>query len=325
MVSSRDARLVSLLVVFAAVSAPAVVYFRSMLGGADNQYIGLVWAAGMLIAVLYRRAGKSVRTAVPATGVLLVVFVVATVPRVDPAGLSVPRLGATAEFRELPTPLLRYANNHLVFHQWHADLNVHPQRSIYPNLTNFADLLSADRQPRFLVRALLDRRFDAVSPIRLHPLAQVFWDSYTSGQGEAEGGYIWKLNQVIRTRYAAASGVPAGFLARRPGPERARWMRRCFGPFRFASGRWSIRSGGGFWCNDAPGEVTLRGTPASMSEIRLARPVGTLAGNLDMALLRGRVEIRLGSASRSWELAARVLTSGRLRLSTTVDGKVGAR
>ena len=127
--------------------------------------------------------------------------------------------GQSREFEELPAPWLDYARSHLMYEQVHADLNVKPQGVVYPNLYNFADLLSVGRQPRYLVDALLDRRFDAVKPIGFaSPQELLFWEIYASGNGREESSYIWKLNQVIESGYAPAPGLPEGFLARRAGP-----------------------------------------------------------------------------------------------------------
>ena len=81
------------------------------------------------------------------------------------------------------------------------------------------------------MQALLDRRFDGV---QLFPVAE---DAYTSAYGKQEENYLWKLNEVIAARYVAEPGLPKGVLGRRPGPEKAAWMRHCFRTLRRRRGQ----------------------------------------------------------------------------------------
>jgi hypothetical protein len=117
--------------------------------------------------------------------------------------------------------------------------------------------------------------------------AQRFRD-YASAYGKREENFLWKLNRVIEARYRPSDELPVGVraaralpdgaylspgpLVRRPGRERGRWMRDCFGAFRIGSETWEIHKGGGFWCRPARAPVLrLRGTPAAVSEVRTAR------------------------------------------------------
>ena len=323
---SYDARLVSLLVTFAVLGFPAAVYFRTQLGGDVNQYIGVLWAMGMLVAVAYRRAAASESAALVAAAALALAFVVALLPGGKAAGVNVAQAGQDRDFAELPAPLLDYARDHLVYEQVHSDLNTEPQGSVYPNLYNWADLLSVGRQPRYLVDALLERRFDAVRPITFaSPRELLFWDIYASGNGREESGYIWKLNRLISAGYGPAEGVPEGFLARRPGAHPKPWLRDCFGPFDLGGVDWEIRDGGGLWCRAGAGALELRGTPAPVSEIHTEDPVDRVEGRVEVRLPRGRFEIRLrADGGRRWKL--RGVRRGReIELSTSLDGRPGAR
>ncbi len=324
---SFDARLVSLLALFAVLGFPAAVYFRTQLGGDTNQYIGLAWVMGILVAVAYRRAAARDWTALVAAGALALAFVVAVAPGGKVAGLNVAEAGQDREFAELPAPWLDYARSHVMYEQVHADLNVEPQGVVYPNLYNFADLLSVGRQPFYLVNALLDRRFDAVKPIGFaSPQELLFWEIYASGNGREESSYIWKLNQVIDSGYAPAPGLPEGFLARRPGPPRDPWMRMCFGPFDVGALEFEIRDGGGFWCRDGEGAVVLRRTPAPVTELHATEKVSGLAGSLGVTLPRGRFELRLsGEGGELWKLRG-ARTPGGVRLGgVRVPVRAGGR
>ena len=318
---SFDLRLLTLLGLFLILGFPAAVYFRTQLGGDTNQYIGLAWAVGMVLAVAYRRAAGRQWTALVAAGALVLAFVVAVIPGGKVASLNVAEAGQSREFEELPAPWLDYARSHLMYEQVHADLNVKPQGVVYPNLYNFADLLSVGRQPRYLVDALLDRRFDAVKPIGFaSPQELLFWEIYASGNGREESSYIWKLNQVIESGYAPAPGLPEGFLARRAGPPLAPWMADCFGPFDVGALEFEIRDGGGFWCRAGEGVLVLRRTPAAVTELHATEKVDGLSGSLDVTLPRGRFELRLsGEGDEIWKLRG-TRTPGGIR----VRGRTGA-
>jgi hypothetical protein len=320
---SADARLSSLVALLLVVGAPAAVFFRLKVGADVNQYVGVLWALGLLLAVAYRHARARPATAVLAAAMLAVLFVVAQRPTDSVAGLRVARLTLTASYPELPAPLLAYAHDHLVYEQVQSDLNVRPQRSIYPSFYNFIDLLAAGRQPRYLVDALLDRRFDAVHPFAFgKPEESLFWDIYASGGGRYESGYFWKLNQVIRSGYEPARDLPAGLWRRRAGPPLDPWIRSCFGPFDLGGTRFAIRAGGGLWCRRGS-TLTLRRTPAASSELHALGRAGSLSGRVGIALASaGSFEIALrGDEGRSWALRGTAGRDGGLRLTLVEDGR----
>jgi len=322
---SPDARLASLLVLLLVIAIPATVYFRLKVGAESNQYVGVLWAVGLLAAVAYRRSRDRVGTALLASAALVVLFVAAQGPGYAIRSYWIAPLSRSTDYSEISPELIRYARSHLVWEQLHSDLNVEPQRSIYPNFYNFVDLLAAGEQPEYFVDALLDRRFDAVAPIRFaEGGVRAYWDLYASGAGRHEEGYIWKLNQVIRAGYAPAAGLPAGFLGRRPGPSLAPWMRRCFGPFRLAGAEFAIRTGGGLWCRDTATSLRLRGTPAASSEIHALEAVDAVGGRLTVVLPRAggafRISLR-GENRRGWELRGAALPGGALRVEAWLDGR----
>jgi hypothetical protein len=212
-----------------------------------------------------------------------------------------------------------YAAGHLVYHPTWSDLNVRRQRVLYPNYFNIADLLAAGRQPMYLIHAFLDRRFDAVLPF---PRG----DIYTSGYGKWEDNYLWKLNAVIAARYVAAPGVPAGMLARRPGPELDPWMRTCFGPFPAGGASWRIGHGGGFWCQASPnGAITMRETPAPETELRTTEAVRRVEGRLRLRLPKGWTELRAAHGGHSWSLRAEAGARSTVLFTVLRDDQPTAR
>ncbi len=79
-------------------------------------------------------------------------------------------------------------------------------------------------------------------------------------------------------------------------------MRSCFGPFGLDGVAWEIHAGGGFWCQRRRGELVLRRTRASRSEVRPADSDARLEGTLQLTLPRGRGEIVAGVRD-GWRVA----------------------
>jgi len=285
--AGRDVALATLALLFVALAAAGALYARRKQGTTDNQYIGVVWGLGALGALAYRHAAT--RRGGAAGFALLSLLLIALTQadglkqRLLERGVYVPELSHAAQWSEVDPALRRFVRTHTVYAGLIPDINVWAgvdqdparRRTVYPGYIDTTDLLAAGGQPRYLARALLDRRFDAVMP---------FPDDagYASAYGTREEGYIWKLNKIIDARYAPSPDVPAGFLTRRAGPEQARWMRTCFGPFRFPGGSLEIGRGGGLWCRLDPrsDRITLRDTPAPVSEIRTRDPIDQLGGAL---------------------------------------------
>jgi hypothetical protein len=232
--------------------------------------------------------------------------------------VEIPPLEEAVNWSQVPAGLRSWARVHTLYDPLWSDLNVPEGGPLYPNYYDFADLLAAGRQPLYLVRALLDRRFEGVVPFDIKE------NNYTSAFGKWEEHYLWKLNAVIAARYVAEPGLPAGVLARRPGPEQAGWMRDCFGPFSTAGASLRIRHGGGFWCSFAPAHLSLVATPSRLSEVVTTTPVG-LAGAIAVSLRRGpssRVSFRLGGGAEGvWSaLVATTADARYLRVTTHLRG-----
>jgi len=308
--ASREGETASLLVLFVALAVPISFYFRQKIGADDNYYVGIAWALALLGAIGYRWARLRTGTALAAGVVLAGLF--AAMLAVSPVAesgeranaVNLPELARTTsdteheswltvyfprvglvplnEWSEVPADLRAYARNHLVYSEGFGDLNLRPQGLVWPNYDNFSGDLAAGAPPGWLIRAWLDRRFDAVSgPFNTDDRKQQFaW-----GSGQWEENILWKLNRVITAGYRKRPGAPAGLWERRPGPSAAPWMRTCFGPFRAAGAAFRINRGGGFWCR-APGtdRLALRDTPAPYSDVRTDSVVRGATGVLGVTL-----------------------------------------
>jgi len=315
--ASTEALVATLLVVFIGLTWIMATYFRRKQGAEDNQYIGVVWGLGFLGASGYRCAGRS-RGTRRAAGMLITTLLVLAVVAHRWITPHVPRLVPSVEkWAQVPPRLNDYARTHLVYHPFLTDLNIRSKRVVYPSLFNVLDLLAAGDQPKYLVTALLDRRFDAVVP---EPESRLYED-YGWAYGKWEQNYLWKIDQVIRARYASSVALPtnptatpaegpARFLLRRSGPERAAWMRSCFGPFALGGARFRIRAGGGFWCRSATDgpALSLVDTPAAISEVVSSSPFESAHGVLTVTTPSAGGECDVGLVSgRSplWKLAIR--------------------
>jgi hypothetical protein len=265
-----------LLLAFGIIGGLFGIYFRRKQGGADNQFLGVVWATGLLAAALWGLARRWRPAAWTAAVMVVVGFALVSPMRSALEGrrIIVPPLKNDVEtWPQVAPDLLAYARTHTIYTEGRADLNVASHREVSPNLYNFVDLLAAGEQPKALVNRFLDRHFDAVS------LFAPGTDTYASAYGKWEENYLWKLNQVIAARYEARPGTPAGLLVRKRGPEADPWMRTCFGPFEAGGVPWRIGLGGGFWCQaEAGGPLQMRGTPSSATQVRTQAPLRRASG-----------------------------------------------
>jgi hypothetical protein len=276
------ARRVLLLGLYAAFGFVLAAYFLRKQGTETNQYIGVVWALGLLAAAGWRSAQRHAGAAAAAGGCVALYFAMSQLGPVvaiaEERNIVIPQLENAIEWPQGPAELRSWARDHTFYGQVYSDLNVPQGGPLYPDVYNFADKLAAGVQPMFLVQALLNRRFDGVEPFDLGG------DPYTSGYGKWEENYLWKLNEVTAARYVAEPGLPKGVLGRRPGPEQAAWMRHCFGPFAAGGADFRISHGGGFWCSFEPDRLRLVRAPTPASEVvttQPVRPAGTIAVSLE--------------------------------------------
>jgi hypothetical protein len=270
-----------LLGLYAAVGFVLAVYFLRKQGTETNQYIGVVWALGLVMAAGWHVAQRHAGTATAAGACIVLCFALIHLGSArkvaEERNVIIPALENSIQWAQISPELRLWADKHTFYAPLYADLNVPRGGPLYPNYYNFADKLAAGVQPMFLVEAFLNRDFESVEPFSLAE------DAYTSGFGKWEENYAWKLNEVIAARYIAEPGTPKGVLVRRPGPEQAAWMRHCFGPFAIDGVSFRIFRGGGFWCSFEPSRLSLVRTPTPLSEVVTTKPV-QLAGTLSVSL-----------------------------------------
>jgi hypothetical protein len=281
--TGRRVLLLGLYVVFGFLLA---LYFRRKPGTETNEFLGVVWALGLLAAAGWRVAQRRASTAARAGICVLLLFALVQIGQLRAlaagATVKVPPLERAVYWPQVPAQLRAWARHHTLYLEAYPDLNVPRGGPLYTDYYTGLDLLAAGTQPMYLVRALLDRRFDGVAPF----LAPHSEPRYESAFGKWEENYTWKLNEVIAARYAPSPAAPPGVLERRPGPERAAWMRHCFAPFPAGGASFRIRRGGGFWCSFSPNRLWLVRTPAPLSEVLTTRPVH-LAGTIKLRLQGG--------------------------------------
>jgi hypothetical protein len=292
------------------------LYFLRKQGTAENVFIGVVWALGLLGAAGWRIAQRHARAAAAAGGCIALYFALAQFgpvrelvekPRAVSYGfgrqsnnITIPPLEKSVHWPQISPELRSWASDHTLYLPIYSDLNVPRGGPLYPDVWNILDKLAAGQQPMFLVRALLERRFDAVAPF----FFAEYNDEYASGYGKWEENYVWKLNEVISAGYVAEPGLPtppasspsppyaysagepdtAALLGRRPGPDRGAWMSHCFGPFAAGGASFRIHRGGGFWCSFQAGRLRLVRAPTPLSEVVTTQPVhvaGTIAVSLE--------------------------------------------
>jgi hypothetical protein len=313
-----------LLGLYAVLGFVLALYFLRGEGAQTNQFIGVVWALGLLGAAGWRVAQRHAGTAAAAGGCIALYFALLQLgpvretvekPRAVLAGfetgisinIMVPPLENAVQWPEIPSELRSWAKDHTPYLPFYSDLNVPRGGPLYPNELNITDKLASGQQPMFLVRALLERRFDAVVPF----FHVKFNNQYASGFGKYEEGYIWKLNEVIAAGYTEEPGLPeppphsasppyayeagetnAALLGRRPGADRAAWMSHCFGPFTAGGATFRIHRGGGFWCSFQPDRLQLVKAPTPLSEVVTTQPVH-LAGTIAVSVQGGGSAVNL--------------------------------
>ena len=306
---SRRAQVASVLALFVILGILSQLYTRNKYGADDHYYIGIVWGLGLLAAAGYGLARPRLTAAAVSAAAVAALVLVSLVSPSTGGGVYLPGLeplgdekGAREQTLTLRMPgsglrpvkawteesaeLDAYARRHSVYDPDNGGLNVRRDGTLYPEWDNWYGLVAAGVQPRYLIDALMERRFEAVKPFDPGRWS----DDFTGRSGLLEENYFWKLDQVVRTHYEASSHPPVpDFLVRRPGPDPVPWMRDCFGPFRVADRSFRIDRGGGFWCQPStePGVLALRETPAPFSDVRTEQPVNSLEGTLEVALPRG--------------------------------------
>lgn len=313
-VATQD-RLV-VLVAFALIGVAAAIVFDAKQGTAHNQFIGAAWALGMIAACgLTRLGGSRPMAGLVAVLVLgLLAVSVAEPARRRAAGrlaLVIPTPAPRAFVAEVPEALLEAARHELVFHPVYSALGFGAGRGGFPSVNNVDDLHAGGGHPDWLIRALLERRFDVAYLFESSPSLE----AYASGYGKREEHFLWKLNEIIRAGYEPMRDPPPGLLAaqtapglvpyravgplRRRAENRADSLRACLGPYGSQAGDWDVGRGGGLWCERRPGRIRLLRTPARRTELRMVE-AGRLAGAVSVLVPRGSLEVRAGAYVIRW-------------------------
>jgi hypothetical protein len=287
----------ALVLVFLVLTLPPAFTGRRKQGGEANQYIGLLWGLGVVLAIVHRQARR--RTLGLFAGLASYVLVVCCVhvgplrDVVESRTRTLPTTYPAQNFISIPFPLRAYARDHEVYTPFDSDLSTEFTGDSWPMQQNIVDLLAADVQPKYLIDAFIDQRFDAVQ------VFDVAADPYASAFGKTEENYLWKLNELIRLGYVEDPAT--GLLARRTEPVDLGWARSCFGPFELGGTSWEIRRGGGWWCNDGTDVLVLRGTPAPVTEVVTSSDVA-MSGTITVRFPNdvGTFEIVASVGSESW-------------------------
>jgi hypothetical protein len=196
-------------------------------GGFTNQYVGLTWALGLLLALAHREARRTGRGLGSGLAAYVLVVMIALVPPVravyDRPDALDPTLFPRREIRELPADVVDYARSHLVYNVRHGVVSTERTSHLWPSQPNLMDLLAAGETSGHLVDALVERRFDAVTRFDVQA------SRYVSRSGRTSAGYLPALNALIDLGYEkGANAAPPPLLGRRAERVDLRWARACF-------------------------------------------------------------------------------------------------
>jgi hypothetical protein len=224
---SFPSMLVRLLAVFLVVEFVIAFLTRRQQGAGVNEYLGVMWAFGLLLALVHRAARTSRRAMQVGIAVYAAIALIVFVPPLRNA-VERPKVVEAAAVPKLDIPaldpaLIAYARGHLVYVSDLGTVSPTPTHEVWPSQANLIDVLAAGEPIDYFVTALIERRFDAVTP--LSGLA----GPYAAQSGRTSPEYIGALNALMRVGYAAgANGAPSPLLGRRPREMDLSWARQCF-------------------------------------------------------------------------------------------------
>jgi hypothetical protein len=216
-----------LLVAFLVVDVVPAMIGRRQLGAHENQYIGMMWALGLLLALAHREARKSRRLMTAGIAVYAAVALVVFVPplrtAVSRTDVVEPVAVPNYDVLSVDPSVVDYARSHLVYESFFGVVSPTRTSEVWPHQGNLIDVLAAGKPVDYFVDALIERRFDAVTPFG--PLA----GAYVEKGGYIDLEYVPALNTLMHAGYAlGANGAPPPLLGRRPGELDLSWARECF-------------------------------------------------------------------------------------------------
>ena len=324
------------LALFLVLEVPLAAVFRQGRAATDNHFDGVAWALGLLAAAGWGATRAEVRRAAVAAAAVLALFVLSSLRSLRDSlaerQVYVPAKTLRAPVGDEPFGLRALARERALYHPVFSYLAAERLGRPYGSVSNLQTVVSAGQRPGQLLDGLLDRRLDVVFAFQDRG-PDPAW-----GAGRHEDDFAWKLNETIRAKYRPAAPSPVlegarsvrveygfytspGAFERRPGPDPAPWLSRCFGPFEIAGHRWTIGSGGGFWCRTVAGGSVLRlvRTRAERSELRTEDYRALDRGRIVVTARRaGVVTVSLGG----WR-ARRGLAPGRRTSIALPGGKSG--
>ncbi|MEO7570826.1 MAG: hypothetical protein ABIX10_00155 [Acidimicrobiales bacterium] len=219
--------LAGLLVAFLVLQLAPSFLGRRKQGGGPNHYVGMMWALGLLLALAHREAQRSRRAMAAGIVAYALLASIALIPPVREAVTRARVVEPVAvphrDVGEVDPVVIEYARSHLVFDSSTGVVSPTQTDEVWPPLGNLSDQLAAGESPGYLLDALIERRFDAVTHYSILAAA------YVSRSGRTSEGYLPAVNLLIDAGYApGANGAPPPFLGRRPGEIDLTWARRCF-------------------------------------------------------------------------------------------------
>jgi hypothetical protein len=198
---------------------------RRQQGAAVNGYIGIMWALGFVLALAHREA-RSRRALTAGVVVYTCIALIAFVPPLR-TGVSRPEVVTPTAIplrtiRSINPAIVAYAQSHLVYETGLGAVSPRATDEVWPHETNLFDVLAAGEPADYFVDALVERRFDAVTPFG-------GGGRYVAAAGRTSIEYVPALDALIRAGYAPGeNGAPPPLLGRRPGQMDLSWARACF-------------------------------------------------------------------------------------------------
>jgi hypothetical protein len=219
--------LASLLFAFLVIQFVPALVGRRQQGASVDAYIGMMWALGLLLALAHREAYGNRRALVAGIAVYASLAAILFVPllrdSIKRSRVVEPVAIPHEDFHSIDPAVVAYSRSHLVYDTSLGVISPTRTDESWPHQANLIDVLAAGKPTDYVVDALIDRRFDAVTPFG------GLGAPYAAAAGHTSIEYIPALNALVRAGYASgADGAPSPLLGRRPGQIDLSWARHCF-------------------------------------------------------------------------------------------------